>query len=180
MRTLVFTDFLLLILLLAGVAFALGIYSWKRKQHFALFAQQEQAFEALVKSQDPPEPKAELMRRQFAIIRQHEHRHCMDFLVAQIVGKLCEIMSLVFSVGVYVNNSSETANYTFNQIYSLLAIVFIIITLYLTMSKRWVQYLNANRDVEKQIELVLAEKITVDEALAELHLIESSLTAVGD
>lgn len=173
-------NYFLLALLTLGLIVAFTIYIWKRKQHFKLFAQQNQAFEALLKASGPPNDKEDLMRCQFALIMQHEHRYCMDFLFTQIAGKLFEIMSLIFSVGVYVNNALETTSATWEQIYSFMAIVFIVITLYLSMSKRWAQYLLANRSVEKQIELVLSEKITVSEALSSLHLTEESLTSVSD
>ena|GEM_PF-5682848 len=79
-----------------------------------------------------------------------------NYFIFLYTSKALEILSILFSIATFLFVTGDRGGYE-SQLVSLLAIVFVIVTIYVSPSKRATQYLNAWRKSDYHVRAFLVE-----------------------
>ena len=96
----------------------------------------------------------------FKLLADRNYTYIMNYYLYQIIGKVCEILSIIFSVislclSLVNDYGPQTLSHYFRLPIALLSIAFIIVVVYLAPSKRMAEQLDAWRKSEVIINKIL-------------------------
>lgn len=106
---------------------------------------------------------SELDKTVFDILLQRYVGYMRNYYFFQGLGKSCEILSLIYSVGTLGIILNDQTTQTYSGLVSLAAVFFVIASLYICPSKRWREYLcSARKCDELALQIIEGEKTTRD------------------
>lgn len=103
-----------------------------------------------------PEMTDEGLRAFFTIYIKRQYDYIKVYFLNQSIGKLSDGMSLILSVATLAIVATQEGVMWSSTIISMLAIAFVIVSIYVAPIKRAKQYLEAWRECDKNIILLLA------------------------
>lgn len=116
----------------------------------------------------------------FDFLLEKELNYIRNYIIFQIVGKLCEMLSILFSVTSFSFTFISEENAWFSvgkQVIPLLSVVMIIVVIYVVPSKRWAEYLQAWREIDYLTCNILEKNISQKDLPDELKRIEEGITS---
>lgn len=116
----------------------------------------------------------------FNFILAREKNYIKNYIIFQIVGKLCEMLSIIFSVSSFAFTFMTDNSMLFfigKQIIPLMSVVLIVVVIYIVPSRRWTEYMDAWRDTDYLINSILEGNIIFKDVPDILKKIESSITS---
>ena len=116
----------------------------------------------------------------FSYYLEREQNYIQNYILFQITGKLCEMLSIIYSVSslllTYVEEDRWLVDIGKIAI-PIMSVILIIVVIYVVPSRRWAEYLQAWRDMDYYNNLVLEDQIDICEIPAKLKRIESRITS---
>lgn len=103
-----------------------------------------------------------------------------NYICFQIVGKLCEMLSIIYSVSSFaLNYVKDDGNVisVWKTIIPLMSVVLIIVVIYVVPSRRWSEYMEAWRKMDFSLNKVVEGKMPLSAIPYVLHEIECSITS---
>lgn len=119
-------------------------------------------------------------KKGFDLLIEREKNFIRNYITFQIVGKICEMLSIVFSVSSFAFTFIIDNRIVFSvgkQIIPLMSVVMIIVVIYIVPSRRWAEYLQAWREMDYSINCILEGSISFNNIPEILKEIESCITS---
>ena len=143
-----------------------------RKKHDGRLNIQRERFSKQQHSQDEKDGFEYLLIRESNYIR--------NYITFQIVGKICEMMSITLSVAALVFayiNDEDPVFAIGKQICPMLSVVMIIVVIYVVPSRRWSEYMHAWRKLDYCINSILSGCMQMNAVPETLKDIEESIAS---
>lgn len=116
----------------------------------------------------------------FSYYLSREKNYINNYVTFQIVGKICEILSILYSVSSFALNfvDGDNAILTVGKtVIPLMSVVMIVVVLYVVPSRRWAEYMEAWREMDYSINKVLEGNMSLSNMPEVLEKIELSITS---